>query len=242
MPRKIKLLLVFSAFLITMCKTYDQGGPVASANGLSCQNYTAYGFFSREQGAECFYACPDGTVSQPAIPEKFSTSSPLYSSSKADLDSQFCNMAPQPTPTKLPVSTSSPPTVVTASPSIVPKTFAAPTLVSPTVVVVPTSETQTPLLTGDVPMCDVGGNLMNLRIVQPAPDLTGKTLTVQIADMESTCAVNPVNTTLLGCTIPAGVTFPASIVVTLDGVVVNDFIFDGLGCAKLTTPVPGSTP
>lgn len=240
MPRKINLLLVFSAFLLTMCKTYDSGGPVASANGLSCQNYADYGFFTREEGAECFYACPDGTISQPAISENFSTSSQLYSASKEELDAQYCSVAIQPTSMESPASTSPPPTVVTVSPSTTPTTLASTELASPTVEAVPTSEPPTSLLTGDVPMCDIGGNLMNLRIVQPAPDLTGKTLTVRIADMESICAVNPVNTTLLGCTIPAGVIFPASIVVTLDGVVVNDFIFDGLGCAKLTTPIPGS--
>jgi hypothetical protein len=240
MPRKIHLFLLLSAFLLTMCKTYDAGGLVVSANGLSCQNFADYGFLTRKEGAECFYVCPDGTVSQPAIEENFSTSSQLYSASKEEVDAQYCSVNVQPTATKLPVSTptSPPPTLVTTSASITPTTLASTALASPTVEAVPTSEAQTPLLTGDVPMCDIGGNLMNLRIVQPTPDLTGKTLTVQIADVESTCTVNPVNTSLLSCTIPPGLTFPASIVVTLDGAIVNDFIFDGLGCAKLTTPIP----
>lgn len=234
MPRKTNLFLLLSALLLTTCKSYDQRGPVESTNGLSCQNYTNYGFYVPQARAECFYVCPDGTIRQPDIPGKFSASSPLYSSSKEDLDLQFCGMAAsQPAPTQAPASASPPPAASTAPPTI---------QASPTAEISLTP--QPPLLTGAVPMCDVGGNLMNLRIAEPAPVLTGKTLTVQIADMASTCAVNPVNPSLLGCTIPVGVIFPARIVVSLDSIVVNDFIFDGSGCAKLTTPIPGliSTP
>jgi hypothetical protein len=239
MPRKLQLVLVLSALLLTMCKTYDSSGPVASPNGLSCNNYTNYGFLERrdeklryfihEKGAECFYKCPDGTISQPALVEKFSSSSSLYTASQEETDARFCGVAAPPTPTLTPVSTSPPPTA-----SALPTIEASPTLeLSPTAA--------QPLLTGDVPMCDLGANLMNLRIAQPAPDLTGKTLKVQISDKESTCSVNPVNKSLLSCTIPSGLIFPVHIVVSLDGVIVNDFNFDGKGCAQLTTPVPGST-
>lgn len=89
MTPKIKLMLVLSAFLLSMCRTYDQNGTVASINGLSCQNYTDYGFLKRSKRAACFYVCPDGTVRQPDISENFSASSPLYSASRKDLDSEF---------------------------------------------------------------------------------------------------------------------------------------------------------
>jgi len=244
MPRKTFLTLALSALLLTMCKTYDQGGPVASANGLSCQNYTNVGFFERrdekmryfinERGAECFYACRDGTISQPALTEKFSASSGLYSASKEEIEAEFCSVTSQSTSTELPLSASPPPTVTIASPSATPAIQA-----SATAGISVTAET--PLLTGHVPMCDLGANLMNLRIAQSAPDLTGKTLKVQIADKESACSVNPVNTSLLSCPIPTGLIYPVQIVVSLDGVIVNDFMFDGKGCAQLTTPVPGTT-
>jgi hypothetical protein len=91
-------------------------------------------------------------------------------------------------------------------------------------------------------MCDTGADLVSFRIVQPPPDLTGKTLTVQIAEQESACYVNQTNPSLLTCTIPAGVTFPARVVVNLDGAVVNDFNYDGLYCAELTTPIATTTP
>jgi hypothetical protein len=238
MRRKIKLFLAFSALLLTtMCKLYDET-PVTSTNGLSCRNYTDHRFFEwgsekyhyylREERAECTYACPGGTVEQIDIPGKLSASSPLSSASKADLDSQFCGIAPEPAPTETPVSPSPTPA---ASPTI---------QASPTATISPTP--QPPLLSGGVTMCDTGLNLISFRIVEPAPDLTGKTIAVQIADQESTCAVNPTNPSLLTCTIPASVTFPARVVVSLDGAVVNDFTYDGLGCAEITTPMPTTTP
>jgi hypothetical protein len=98
------------------------------------------------------------------------------------------------------------------------------------------------LLTGRVTMCDTGGNLINFRLAELPPDLTGKTLTAQIAEQESTCYINPTNPSLMTCTLPPGVTFPAQVVVTMDGAVVIDFVYDGLECAQITTPIPTTTP
>ncbi len=243
MHRKIKLFLAFSALLLTVCKCY-QGEPNTYTNGLSCERYTdhrvfewggeKYHFYIREKGAECSYICPDGTVKQSDIPGEFSGSSPLYSASKADLDSQFCGIASQLTPTEPPVSTS-------PTPSMTPTPVASPTAqASATAEISPTA--QSPLLTGQVTMCDTGANLISFRIVEPPPDLTGKTLTVLISELESICAVNPANPSLLTCIIPAAVTFPASVIVSLDGAVVNDFTYDGSGCAEISTPMPTTTP
>src|SRR5262245_24978853 len=136
MPRKIKLLLLLSAFLLTMCRNYDQSGPVASTNGLSCQNYTDYGIFSRRQGAECFYPCPDGSMRQPVFSERYSEDSPLFSASKADLDAHFCSMDSKPTPTTSPGSTSLPIIELTPSPTLIPT---IPTVLdSPTTEIPPT--------------------------------------------------------------------------------------------------------
>lgn len=243
MPRKTKLLVIFSALLLTMCRFYDQGGPVTSTNGLSCQGYTEYRFFEwggekyryyiHEKRAECSYVCPDGTVRQPDLLGKFSASSPLYSASKEELDLQFCGITPQPTPTQTPAITSTP--AATASPTAQASPTAEETLTPPP-----------PLLTGLVTMCSQATNLISFRIVQPPPDLTSKTLTVLISDLESTCAVNPSNLSLLTCTLPTALTFPTRIVVSLDGTVVNDFTYDGTGCIKPIAPtstfIPTPTP
>lgn len=231
MYKRISVLIAFSAFLMTMCTSYDQGGTVASANGLSCQNFTNYGLLTQDQGATCFYVCPDGTVRQPEISEKFSESSPLYSASEEELDAQFCGVALQPTSTIPPLT---PATASVPTPSLAPT---ATTVISPTPEASPTA--QPPLLTGAVTLCDekVAG-LISFRMVETAPDLTDRTLTVQIADQETSCAVNPVNTSLLTCDLPSPITFPARIVVSLDGGVVNDFTFDGTGCILIDTPIP----
>ena len=233
-------MLILSAFLLSMCRTYDQNGTVASINGLSCQNYTNYGLLKRSQGAACFYVCPDGTVAQPNISENFSDSSSLYIATKKELDSQFCNIASLPTATQQLASTSVPATqLVTSSPTASPIATATTTLqASPVAEISATAQTQSPLLTGDVTMCDQTTDLISFRIVESAPDLADKLVTVQIAEQEITCAVNPVNTSLLTCILPGSVTFPTTVVVSLEGAVVNDFQYDGVGCILVDTPIP----
>jgi hypothetical protein len=91
-------------------------------------------------------------------------------------------------------------------------------------------------------MCDVAADLINFRMLEPPPDLTGKTVMAEINAQELSCAVNPVNTSLLTCNLPPAVTFPARIIIYVDQDVVNDFTFSGLGCANITTPIVTTTP
>lgn len=229
MNRNIRLFfaLAFSALLLTMCRFYDDAERVTPINGLSCQGYTDY--FGEgsviSNGLECYYACPTGV----AGPFDFEAD-PSLTTSKGDLDRTLCGITSQFTPTESLAST--PPTPI-LSPT--PAASAA-AQASPTARI--TSTAQSPLLTGAVTMCEGATDLISFRILQPPPDLTDKDVTAQIAGLESTCAVNPVNPSLLTCTIPELVTFPAEIVVTLDGVVVNEFTFDGLGCIGVDTPTP----
>jgi hypothetical protein len=224
MRKKIKLFLVlmFSALLSTMCRFYDAGERVTPISGLSCQAYTDY--FGKgsviSSGLECYYTCQQAV----AGPLDFKTD-PSLSFSKEDLDRTLCSVAaPQSTPTG-PVAAESP-------------TLAAPATAqaSPTSAIPPTA--LAPLLTGGITMCDGALKLISFRIVQPPPDLTDKTLTVQIAGLESSCAVNPVNTSLLTCSIPRSMTFPAQVVVNLDGALVNEFALDGVGCINIDPPTP----
>ena len=224
MPGKIKLYLalVFSAFLLSMCRFYDEGERVTPINGLSCQAYTDYfeqGLGS-SNGLECYYTCPQEVVG----PLDFE-SDPSSSTSKADLDRTLCGItATQLTPTELPATVSPTPTAsATAQPS-------------PTATI--TSTAPPPLLTGEVTNCDGALHLISFRIAQPAPDLTDAVLTVQIADRESTCAVNEVNPSLLTCTIPSTMTFPAAVVVSVDGALVNEFDYDGQRCININPPIP----
>lgn len=245
MPRKTMLFVMLSALFLTMCRFYNQGERVTPIEGLGCQGYTDY--FEQgldiSNGLECYYTCSNGVIAGPLDFE----GDPSISLSSEDLDRMYCGLDVQFTPTASPVSAS--PTLA-ASPTAPPTLTASPT-VDPTLSSIATTEasptagtttTEDSLLTGRVTMCDTGTSLISFRIVVPPPDLTDRTLTVQIAEQESTCIVNPTNPSLLTCTIPPAVIFPARVVASLDGVVVNDFVYDGLGCAELSTPVATTTP
>ena len=200
MLRKIKLFLAFScALLLTMCRFYDEGERVTIINGLSCQAYTDY--FGQgsaiTKGLECYYTCPNEVVG----PLDFE-SDPSLSASKGDLDHLLCGItAPQFTPTEPSAGASL--TLIVSATTMASATAPA----SPTATISPTAPPS--LLTGQTTMCDLGANLINFRMVEPVPDLTAKTLTVEIAELETTCAVNPTNPSLLTCMIPSLVTFPA---------------------------------
>ena len=226
MPGKRKLLFVLCAFLLVMCR--GNVAPASTIEGLSCRTYPDY--------FECTYICPDGTN---AGPFRFEID-PAISATEGDLDRLFCGIAPATFTPREPTAATSP------TPDASSTATETPTLsVSPTAkmsVTVESLQTAEPLLTGGVTMCDIGGNLISFRMVQPSPDLTGKTITAEIAGQETTCYVNPTNTSLMTCTLPADVTFPVTVVISLEGTVVNDFTYSGTGCVRLTTPVATTTP
>ena len=151
-------------------------------------------------------------------------------------------MASAPTATIPPVTTDTPLATLVSipSPTLTLAAQASPTLEAATETTIASS----PLLTGHVTMCDQNVDLISFRMAEPAPDLTDKVVTVQISEQETSCAVNPVNTSLLTCTLPSVITFPVRVLVSLDGAVVNDFNYDGIGCIIVDTPIPasGSTP
>ena len=233
MSGKIKLFLLFFASLLTMC-TNSPAEPVTYSNGLSCVPVG-------EEEVNCTYTCPDGAVKEITLSLSMSS---LESSSKEEMDAALCNGPAQPTATPMEsILTVFPVSSATRTPAASRTAMGSP----PSGTQAALGGTATPLvpvaggsslLTGSVPMCDLGGKLINFRIVQPPPDITGRTLEVQIGDRESFCYVNPTNRSLLTCTIPEGVSFPANITVSLDGTVVDEFVYNGLGCAILTTQTP----
>jgi hypothetical protein len=222
---KKKLFLAFYALLLTMCRTYTQAEPFTSIDGLVCRPYS--NAFEGTRGFECSYICPNGET---AGPRDFDTD-PSFSATKGDLDRLFCGIEP-------PTSTLAP-TLIAADTATLVET---PTLEASATATETISPTGSPLFTGRITMCDTGGNLISFRIVDPPPDLTGITLTVEIAGEESTCSINPVNPSLMTCTLPPDLVFPASVVVRLNDAVVNELTLDGIGCDKITTPAATTTP
>ena len=213
MRKNLILFLIFSAFLVTMCGTAPARELANPITGLSCQG--------SGESMECYYTCPEGTVG----PLLFD-GDPSLSLSKGDFNRLYCETAPEVTSTVPPASASPSP-----SPTIPPTEDATATVVVPVTA-------QDPLLEENVSMCDLGGKLINFRLVVPAQGLTFVGLEVQIAEHESICYVNPSNPSLLTCTIPNDISFPAHVVVSLDDAVVNDFLYSGVGCSILTTPTP----
>ena len=209
---KLNLFLISSVFLLTMCTDHAAMQLANPIDGLSCSGSAAQ--------IECAYTCPDGTTVGPIAFE----GDPSLSLSKEELDRRYCDVDTRATPTRLPAR-ATPTEFATNSPTIAP---------SLTVVVPATG--QESLLSETVSMCDLGGKLINFRIVEPASEFTEETLEVQIAEQDSICYVNPTNPSLLTCLLPNEISFPAHVVVSLDGVVVNDFLYSGVGCAIVTTP------
>jgi hypothetical protein len=209
---KSNLFLIISVFLLTMCTGNTAIQLANPIDGLSCSG-------SAEQ-MECSYTCPDGTTAGPITFDR----DPSLSLSKGELDRRYCDVAPQATPTRLPAS---------ATPTELPTN--SPTIAASATVVVPATGGD-PLLSESVSMCDLGGKLINFRIVEPAPEFTEESLKVQIAEQDSTCYLNQTNSSLLTCLLPNEISFPVHVVVSLDGAVVNDFLYSGVGCAIVTTP------
>lgn len=230
---KTKIILLLSAVLLTMCKNYVNES-ITYRNGLSCRNYVDYRFFESngnedrfyvtEEGADCTYTCPNGTTQETAISGSVS---PLYAASSDELDVQFCGAAPAPTSTPTPAESATP-----GRPSRTPTS--SPTVAASLTAVV----TAKPLLAETVSMCDLGGKLINFRLLASLPEPTAEDLDVQIDGQDSMCYVNPTNPSLLTCMLPNDISFPARVLVSLDGAVVNDFVYSGTGCAILTTPTP----
>ena len=213
MRKKLMLFMVLSSFLVTMCGRFADRELANPIDGLSCQAVTGSG----QRALECHYTCPEGTVG-PILFE----GDPSLSLSKGDFDRRYCETVPQSTATSPPASPSPSPTT--------------PPTIEPTATVAVTVTAQDPLLAETVSMCDLGGKLINFRLLEPASELTAESLDVQIAGQDSTCYVNQTNPSLLTCTIPNDISFPAQVVVRLDGAIVNDFLYSGVGCSILTTP------
>jgi hypothetical protein len=64
---------------------------------------------------------------------------------------------------------------------------------------------------------------VNLRLTEPHQDIIGRNLQVTIGGLPSQCGINQGNPSLLSCFASKDVTYPANIVVVLDGVEVNNF-------------------
>jgi hypothetical protein len=92
-----------------------------------------------------------------------------------------------------------------------------------------------PILTGDVTYCSAITSTMNLRLDHSfVPSSFNHQVTINGDPM--VCKVNQSNSTLLTCSYPPSVVFPANIKVSINDIVVNDFTYDGAACVIPATP------
>lgn len=109
------------------------------------------------------------------------------------------------------------------------KSNVVPPVVVPSTPVPPPLELPTPILTGDVPYCDLASHAMNLRLIDgfvPADFKHQVTFSGTAMD----CKVSSANSTILSCLYPASGRFPTLIQVIIDGSTVNEFEFNGATC------------
>jgi hypothetical protein len=201
---------IISLLLLTMCRSY-KAEPIDYENGLVCQAYTDYfkDGSSIDEGNECKFTCPDGLV---LIVNESKISDP-----KADLRDTFCKVA----------------LTVTASPL-------PPTQTQMPISGTPLPSTETPLVTStpvqpllsEITTCNGYASFINFRFVEPVPDLQGKNLVVTIDDRIVECGVDPAFTSILTCDLPPFISYPASVLVTLNHVPVNEFQLDPHTCTQ----------
>jgi hypothetical protein len=209
--RNIILTMILFTFTIVMCRCYyDDVGAVQLPSGSTCRAYRNYEIFNSGSGFECSLVCPDGRASNKIdVPDLASLET---------LRATLCG---------LPVSS---PTLTIASPTLTETISVAETASTPlTPTITSTPAPVLPLLTGQMTGC---GNLgspaepawwVNLRLAEPHLDIIGKNLEVTIGGIPSPCGINQGNPSLLTCFASKGITYPAPVVVKLEGVEVNNF-------------------
>jgi hypothetical protein len=92
-----------------------------------------------------------------------------------------------------------------------------------------------PILTGEVTYCNAATFTMNLRFDHSfVPSNFNHQVTINGEPM--VCGVNESNSSLLLCSYLSSAVFPANIKVSIDNIVVNDFMYDGAACIIPATP------
>jgi hypothetical protein len=92
-----------------------------------------------------------------------------------------------------------------------------------------------PILTGEVTYCNAATYTMNLRFDHSfVPSNFNHQVTINGDPM--VCKVNGSNSSLLTCSYPSSVVFPANIKVSINDITVNDFTVDGTACVIPATP------
>jgi hypothetical protein len=166
--------------------------------------------FNTVNSYDCNIPCPDGSTVTVKL-EGEATDKKITSNGKFDLaalQKQYC--------TKKPVQSE-----VTAT--AIPPLITIPNTAAPVL-------TDSPLLTEEVTSCNLKAGFINFRMVQSPPDLADKKLVITINNIEVDCAIPSNNQTIYSCILPNKVNFPATTIVRLGDMEVNNFDFNESLC------------
>ena len=223
--RLSRLILVFTALLVTVCRCSLDGGvstPITFEDGstMKCDQFIEYRAVGGNSSTfDCDLPCPDGST----VPIKEFSSSELIqavaekgkvpASVLQDLQKQYCTAASL--------------IKATVTPTLVPTK-------TPTLTALP------PILTGEVTACNVPGRYINLRLAQPVFDFSSAIATININGISSECVIPSDNLTVLSCTLPQPLTFPINIAILINGSPASSFTFDGSYCGYKDPSVPNN--
>jgi hypothetical protein len=215
------LILILSALMVTVCRcSLTPTTPVTMnfTNGKSakCSKFSEYlttgwdGIYGTTYSYDCSIPCPDGSTVMVKFEDK-ATHKKIMGKEKfnlAALQKQYCK--------KSPVQA-----VVTAT--LIPPLITIPNTATPVL-------TDSPLLTEEVTACDLNSGYVNFRMVKSPPNLADKTLVIAINNTNVNCIIPPNNQTIYSCILPKKMDFPATIIVKLDEIEVNNFAVNSNIC------------
>jgi hypothetical protein len=88
------------------------------------------------------------------------------------------------------------------------------------------------LLSGEVSACSTKDGFINFKLATISPLVNENDLVLTINGTPVKCTFAGNDNSLLSCPLPAGVAFPAQILVAQGSTTVNNFSYDGAGCSN----------
>ena len=226
--RLSRLILVFTALLVTVCRcSFDRGSPAPivfeDGSTMRCTKYIDYlpnwsALWNNDSNFDCDLPCPDGStvpvkeLSSPELLKAFTENGKVPAPVLQDLQKQYCTAASL--------------AKATITPTLAPTK-------TPTLTALP------PILTGEVTACNVPGRYINLRLAQPVFDFSSAIVTININGVSSEC-VETGNPTVMSCTLPQPITFPINIGILINGKPASNFTFDGSYCGYKDPNAPNN--
>ncbi len=227
LKRYPRLWLIFTAFTVMFCRIVGCSDPQTMTmregdvtTTFVCTSHTDFATGSDKgmtPGETCNIPCPDGSVQKVDMPDVPDPQF-LNSHTTSEIQAMYCPGLATATATATVTSTPGATSTATSTPTKRP------------------TATPAPYLSGDVTTCNLTDRYINFPIDPNAADISGLDFEVTIGGVPSTCNVPSSNANILSCTFSQGQTFPAQVIVSVDGFITNDFTFDGGIC--VTNPVP----